>query len=102
MLLTNTGWLGARNGLNGFKSRGTLAGIFDNWSADDIQKATTGVNSELLYLTNLQRINNGLPPINAANAAPSVNVGLDPQLKTALMVGGGLLLLVMLAKRKRG
>lgn len=98
-LITNTGAVGGGNGLNG------VAAIFDNEGAgidwENPQNVGAAVNAELLYLTNLWRQARGLPPVDPAHAAPTVNVGLSPEVKNVMLIGGAVLLAFVLMSRKR-
>ena len=70
--------------------------------ANSWQEIVGGVNSELLYLINIDRLQSGKTPIPAEHAAPSVNVGLTPETRNvALLAGAGILGLILLAKRSR-
>lgn len=66
----------------------------------DWSTIATGVNTSLLYLTNLARQAQGLPPLTAAQVAPQVNVGLSADTKnTVLLIGAGILAVFLFARR---
>jgi len=68
--------------------------------ANSWQEIVGGVNSELLYLINIDRLTSGKTPIPAEHAAPSVNVGLTPETRNiALLAGAGILALFLFARR---
>ncbi len=109
MLLTHNGWIGG-NGLNQLSGARRLAsvgmtispnaGIDIDWS--NPQNAGMAINAELLYLTNLWRQGRGLPPVDPATNAPTVNVGMSPEVKNAMLLGGAVLLgAILLMGRKR-
>ena len=102
--LSNTGWVGVSNGLNGlpiYNAQGDVIGDTDTGlDTSNPQSMVTALNSEALYLTNLWRQARGLPPVNPSLSAPTVNVGLSPEAKQMLMVGGiGLVALLLLRRR---
>lgn len=59
----------------------------------------TAYNQQQILQLNMDRVKLGLPPINTQDIAPTYNVGLSPEVKQMLMMGGLLLLVVLLAKR---
>ena len=103
MLLDNTQWIGG-NGLNlkGMPRSTGLAAFMDDIDWTDPNVAVPAANSELLYLTNLWRQAKGLPPVNPATNAPTVNVGLYKEEKNALILSGvGLAILFFISRKKR-
>lgn len=54
-----------------------------------------------LYSLNMERAKQGLPPIDASAVSPQINVGLSPDVKTLLILGGVGLTIMMLAARRR-
>lgn len=68
----------------------------------DWGSVATGINTSLLYLTNLARQAQGLPPLSAAQVAPQVNVGLSPDTKnTVLLFGAGALAIYLFSRKAR-
>jgi hypothetical protein len=57
--------------------------------------------SQDLYQLNLERVRQGLPPVDAQSVSPQVNVGLSSDMRMLLMVGGGALLAVLLFGQMR-
>lgn len=62
---------------SGIRYRGL--GDITDLSTTDIQNIVTGLNTEQLFQLNLQRGQQGLPPLNPAQYAPGVTVGLNAQ-----------------------
>ncbi len=86
--------------------RGQMAGLglddstsIFGLSTADIQKLIAGYNSQQLFELNLQRANQGLPPLNAAQYAPQVAVGLNADTQQLLIYGGLAVLAYFLLKR---
>jgi len=48
----------------------------------------------------LDRARQGLPPLNASEYAPAINVGLSPQTRNLLIYGGIALVAVLLLRRR--
>lgn len=67
------------------------------------QEIQAGINAQLLYFMNLDRLQAGKTPIAAQYAAPQVQANLDPQTKNLLTMAavgiGGILLLAVAKKR---
>lgn len=64
------------------------------------QSIGTALNTYQINQANIVRAQQGLPPITSADVAPTVNVGIDPQLKTALIIGAiGLGAILLLSRR---
>ncbi len=91
-----------------FKGRG-LAGMGDTTSTDPsstsiVQSVTdlvTAYNQEQILKANTDRAALGLPPLNTASISPTYNVGLSPDVKSLLIIGGlALLGVIFLAKRR--
>jgi hypothetical protein len=57
--------------------------------------------SQDLYQLNLERVRQGLPPVDAQSVSPQVNVGLSSDAKTMLLLGGGALLAILLFGQMR-
>lgn len=75
----------------------------DPWGkwADLIGVGVTAYNQQQLLEVNVERAKQGLPPISASEIAPTVNVGISPEIKQLLIMGGvGLLLLFLLTRKK--
>lgn len=66
-----------------------------NW----ITQIQTAINTQKLLDINTQRAQQGLPPITAAQVAPTVNFGLSAQTQQLVLYGAGALLLMMLLKK---
>lgn len=49
---------------------------------------------------NIKRAEQGLPPINAEQMAPTVNVGIAPSLQTGLLIAGAVVLGVLLLRKR--
>ena len=64
-----------------------------------ITAAQTAINTQKLLELNIQRAAAGLPPITAASVAPTINVGLDAQIKNMLMIGGIAVIALMALKK---
>ncbi|HJW55867.1 MAG TPA: hypothetical protein VJ577_11385 [Burkholderiaceae bacterium] len=58
-------------------------------------------NQQQILETNLELARLGRPPINTAAIAPTYNVGLSPDAKNLLLIGGAALLFVMLMNGNR-
>lgn len=59
-------------------------------------------NTQQILSANTERAKQGLPPLDAAAYAATVNVGLSPELKSMLLIGGlGLLLVYMMTRGRR-
>lgn len=63
----------------------------------DIQAA---INTQKLLDLNIQRAQQGLPPISSNAVAPTVNFGLSPQTMQMLFVGLGILGVAYLLKKR--
>lgn len=81
----------------------TAATASDPWSkfAEVLGFGVTAYNQQQLIQANLERAKLGLPPIDASNLAPTVNVGVSPEIKQLVMIGGLGLLLYFLLKKSR-
>lgn len=66
----------------------------------DMDKILTSLNAEALFLLNLDRARQGLPPIDVRNAAPRVNFGVTPEVQNMLLLGAAGLGLLFLLKRR--
>lgn len=66
----------------------------------DIQGIVSGLNSQQLFQLNLQRAEQGLPPLNPAMYAPSMNFGMTPETRQLVMFGAIGLIAVLLLKRR--
>lgn len=65
-----------------------------------IQTAITTYNSQRILDANIELAKLGRPPIDQSLIAPQYNVGLSPDVKNMLMIGGlGLLLVLLLSRR---
>lgn len=77
-----------------------MAGITDDvpdWlnSAKDL---VTAYNQQQILEANIQRQAQGLPPIDTSQIAPTYNIGLSPEVKSMLILGGLALLAILLLK----
>lgn len=61
----------------------------------------TVYNQQRILDANMERAARGLPPLSTAQYAPTYNVGLSPDTRNMLMIGGGLLLAVVLLSRRK-
>lgn len=68
---------------------------------DLFKSGVTVYNQQKILDANVARARQGLPPINTASIAPTVNVGVSPEIKNMLIMGAGALALIFLLKRKR-
>lgn len=68
-----------------------------NWIRD-IQAA---INTQRLLDLNIQRAQQGLPPLTGADVAPTLNFGLSAQTQQLVLYGGIALLAVLLMKKAR-
>lgn len=59
----------------------------------------TVYNQQRILDANMERAARGLPPLNTAQYAPTYNVGLAPDTRNMLLIGGGFLLVVLLLAR---
>jgi hypothetical protein len=55
-----------------------------------------------LYDLNLERAKMGLPPVNAQDVSPQLNVGISRDTQNMLIIGGIAIVAVFLLSRKRG
>lgn len=78
----------------GMAGVGDFSPTFQDPSGFDFQSAISAVNAEGIYLLNLYRIQQGLPPIPPQNAAPTFNVGLT----APVMIGIALLAYMVFRK----
>jgi len=74
----------------------------ESWT-DTLQRilpvlAATYQQKQILSIQ-LERAKNGLPPLPDSQFGVGVNVALSPELKTALLIGGALLVFVLMQKR---
>lgn len=86
-----------------YLKRAGLAGLtdFGSMTMDNVSQGMTALNSEAVFLINLQRAREGLPPLNVAASSPTVNVAMSPETRNMLLVGAaGLLGVLLLAKRR--
>ena len=68
-----------------------------NW-IKDIQLA---VNTQKLLDLNIQRAQQGLPPITAQSVAPTLNLGMSPEVQKMVMIAAvGLGAVILLSRRK--
>lgn len=88
------------------RSRGYMNGLgldadtsFFGLTTTDIQQIVTGLNSQQLFSLNLQRAQQGLPPLNPAAYAPQVAVGLNEDTQRLVLLGAAALLAVFLLKK---
>jgi len=79
------------------QATGVIPGIMSSLVSVWQQKKIADINTE--------RLKQGLPPLDTGAISPQVNVGLDPKLRTALLVGGagalGLLAFVVFRRKRR-
>lgn len=68
--------------------------------ADAVQKGIMAVTAFQVQQINIDRLQRGLQPISTTYASPTVNVGMSPDMQKMLLIGGGILLFVLLAKRR--
>ncbi len=68
---------------------------------DSIRDIVTSYNQQQILQANIDRAKQGLPPINTGALAPTYNVGLTPELKNMLIVGGIVLAVILLMKKGR-
>lgn len=61
----------------------------------------TVYNQQRILDANMERASRGLPPLQTSQYAPTYNVGLAPDTRNMLMIGGGLLLVVLLLGRSK-
>lgn len=66
-----------------------MSSMFSDWNMDSVSKAMTALNSQTVFLLNLQRQNEGLQPLNVQTASPAVNVGITPEAQK-VVIGLGL------------
>jgi hypothetical protein len=74
------------------------------WASDitgTIRDVTTAYNQQMILNANIERARNGLPPIDTRTIAPTYNVGLAPDIKNLMILGGIGLLLILMMKRGR-
>jgi hypothetical protein len=73
------------------------------WYATVLTALTSVYQQNQINSINLQRAQQGLPPLDQSALAPTVNVGLPTaQMNQLMMIGGGaLLLLLFMAMRRR-
>lgn len=64
-----------------------------------VQKGIIALNAQQVFQLNLDRLQQGLPPIPTQYAAPTVNVGLAGVSPTMLLAGAALLIYLLLRKR---
>jgi hypothetical protein len=64
--------------------------------------AITAYNTQQILNANIERAKQGLPPLDASAYAPTYNVGLSPDLKNLLIIGGLGILLFMVMSRNGG
>lgn len=84
-----------------------LAGV-DDGSSGTLQDITSGIrdlitayNQQQILQANIDLAKQGKPPINTAQLAPTYNVGLAPDTKNLLILGGLALVAVLLLSRSR-
>lgn len=64
-----------------------------------IQKGIVALNAQQVFQINLDRLQQGLPPIPTQYAAPTVNVGVAGISNTMLLAGAALLLILLFRKK---
>lgn len=65
-----------------------------------IKSIQLAANTQRLLDLNIQRAEQGLPPISAQSVAPTVNVGVSSEIQKLITYGGLALLVVMLIKKR--
>lgn len=66
-----------------------------------LRDLVTVYNQQRILDANIERASRGLPPLNTAQIAPTYNVGLAPDTRNMLLIGGGLLLAVLVLGRSK-
>ena len=77
-------------------------GILDNLAAN-LDKILASIvsyrQSEKILDINLERAKKGLPPINAESVAPTVNIGVSPNVLNMVLLGAGIIAVAYLVKK---
>ena len=66
-----------------------------------VTTAQTAINTQKLIDLNRTRAAQGLAPISGSQIAPTVNVGVSPEIQKMLMIGGAGVALIMLLKKSK-
>jgi len=69
--------------------------------SNNIRDLITMYNQQRILDANIERGRQGLPPLNTAQIAPTYNVGLSPDTKNMLILGGIALVAVLLLTKGR-
>ena len=87
-----------RSGLAGIGNAAAQQEMFADWNMDGVSRAMTALNSQTVFLMNLNRQNEGLPPLDVRTASPAVNFGMTPETRNVLL-GIGILGAIAFALR---
>lgn len=88
-------------GMAGMEEGETQSGVELRDIANNIKDLVTLYNQQQILNANIDRAKQGLPPINTAQIAPTYNVGLAPDTKNMLIIGGIALIAVLLLTKGR-
>lgn len=90
----------ATRSYRGLSGLGNTETSFFGMTMQDLQQLVAGLNSQQLFQLNLQRAQQGLPPLSTQVYAPAVNIGMSPEMQKMVMIGGLALLAVLLLKKR--
>ncbi len=86
---------GALGGLSAIGDETSFFGM----TTQEITQLIAGLNSQQLFQMNLQRAQQGLPPLNPAQYAPAMNFGMTPETQKLVMIGIVAVVAVMMLKK---
>jgi hypothetical protein len=82
------------------RTSGGVDGLGDGLTLPDTDTITK-MNSEAVFLLNLQRTASGQAPLPVSSSAPTVNVGLSNESKALVLGVGAVLAIMLFGGRKR-